>query len=222
VLVLRVSLRQRVIEAHQQLHGDGLTIPPGVVLELAGNVALGFGWSVCLYILTWALTAGVFLVWLFRAVTFARSRGLRPNSTPVGAIVCWFIYFVSFVRPYNVVRSLYRVSRTVDVGRRDGVRRWPGIFPLWWWSWLGNLVIKELVWSRDATSARRIWMQVAGFLCATVAACCATAIIWAVQGAQDALAAAQGVMPEFVPPASVMAPEREDDNADDDAGEDSR
>jgi hypothetical protein len=29
VLVLRVSLRQRVIEAHQQLHGDGLTILPG-------------------------------------------------------------------------------------------------------------------------------------------------------------------------------------------------
>ena len=81
-------------------NGDGVGI--GMMLAFAWGSILGIGASV--------LTALAFLTWLFRAVRFARSRGIRPNSTPVGAVACWFIPFVNLVRPYDVVRTLYRVS----------------------------------------------------------------------------------------------------------------
>ena len=215
VLAFRVMLRERVIWAHHVLHGDGLTVPPAKVLALAGNVPLVFAWSLYLHILTSALTAVVFLFWLFRAIEVARSRGLRPNSTPFGAVVCWFIPPVSFVRPYNVVRSLYRVSRKAgSVVRADWVRHWPWILPVWWWSWLGNLGLKYLAWSGDLTVTRRIWMEAASFGCATVSAACAGCIVWAIQSSQNALMVGHRPSPEFVPPAAFAIPSPEDDDAD--------
>jgi len=192
--------------------------------EVTGLIfAFTFGWSTVLNLIASLLGIVASLVWLRRAVRFAHAHGTRPSATPAGAVLCWFIPILNLVRPYTVVRSLYRVSRATEPSaRHDWVSRWPWILPVWWWAWIATVVLRKIAFGSISASAPVIdsipWTDIAELVSSMVAASCAAAIVWAIQGGQEALAAAGGNTPEFVPP--ERASERDDDEDDEDTDED--
>jgi len=177
-------------------------------------LAVGVGGGFVLGIIASIVSAISFLVWLFRAVRFAHSQGWAPNSSPFGAIVCWFIPVVCWIRPYNVVRSLYRVSTRGNPGSDvDWIARWPRIFPLWWFSWLATIALRKFssieLWDGPPVLAVG-WVDWTELACSTVAASCATTILWSIQRAQTAVATEDPVR-HFRPPANPSAADLDED-----------
>jgi hypothetical protein len=162
---------------------------------VGGLVALGVGGGALLALAAMVLAAACFLIWLHRAVRVARAYALvPPSSTPLGAVVCWFIPLVNLVKPYDVVQSLYRAS--IDPDRApdgDWVRRWPRLFPIWWSSYLGAMILTNLFfrsWSDSNLAHPSIGLGIVAVMLGLVAAACATAIVWTIQVNQEALVAA--------------------------------
>jgi hypothetical protein len=73
------------------------------------------------------------LVWQYRVHVNART--IAPAEVPTGAgwgVLCWFVPFVCFVKPFGVVREIDRASG------RSG--RLGAIAGLWWAAWLVGFV----------------------------------------------------------------------------------
>lgn len=189
--------------------------PTGVFFGVA------FVCGVVLSLVAGVFTAIAFLVWLFRAVRLAHARGLRPRSSPAGAVAVWFIPFVNLVLPYHVLRSLHRVSTRNEPGaRNDPLTRWPQIFVAWWFGWLGMIVLNRVSstnWWSDTPVLTVSWADTAEVICATIAALGAAVIVWSIERAQSAFVAERAVA-QFIPPAGGIA--AHDDEPEDDDDED--
>lgn len=186
--------------------------------------AAAYACGVVLSLLAGIFTAVAFLIWLFRAVRTAHARGLRPRSSPAGAVAVWFIPFVNLVVPYHVLRSLHRVSTRNDPrARHDPLTRWPQIFVAWWFGWLGMIVLNRVSssnWWSDTPVLTVSWADTAEVICVAIAASGAAIIVWSIQRAQSAFVAEPAV-PQFVPPVGVVGAdddEAEDDDDDDEPG----
>lgn len=77
------------------------------------------------------------LVWQYRVHTNARlfAHDLVPTG-PGWGVLCWFVPFVNFVKPYLILREI----RAASVPRRRG-GRW--VTRLWWGAWLGGGILSS-------------------------------------------------------------------------------
>ena len=161
--------------------------------------ALALAWAAVAYFVAITLAAVTFLMWLYRAVENARVVGNRRlRTTPAMAVLCWFVPFLNLVRPYQVVKSLYRASEpsnsTVNSNLPgDWIQRLPTILPLWWAIWiiqtlLGNASTR--VTFSDAANAREalMWLDVIALPFCIVAAVLAAAVLWSIHVRQAARA----------------------------------
>ncbi len=84
-----------------------------------------------LYFLTFVLTVVAFCFWMHRV-----SRNLGPlqakewRFTPRWAVIWWFVPVMQLIRPYEVVREIWRGSREEAPGPS-----W-ALLPWWWAVWL--------------------------------------------------------------------------------------
>jgi hypothetical protein len=75
------------------------------------------------------LTAVLFLMWLAKSINVARELGISPPLAWTASDACWgfFIPFINFVRPYQVIRDLHDrlapdgVPEPAPKPRADGV-----------------------------------------------------------------------------------------------------
>jgi hypothetical protein len=80
------------------------------------------------------LTYVTWLVWQYRVNENARA--IDPTAVPTSSawgVLCWFVPFVNFVKPFLVVGEIQCATGS---GRRG---RW--IAWLWWSTWLGSFVV---------------------------------------------------------------------------------
>jgi len=135
------------------------------------------------------LCAITFLAWLSRVVANAPAigAGLPPRS-PRGAILWWFAPFASFVVPYQIVADLNRrLATAVDHG---GGR---ALILAWWLTWnLGNLsaYLPRVLQLGDTVDDIKLGVTMALVTEAVnlVAAMLAIAVIFRIQGCEDARA----------------------------------
>lgn len=85
------------------------------------------------------VTQVLWLAWQYRVHTNARLAAPdRVSTGPGWGVLCWFVPFVNFVKPFLVMREIRRAS----VPHRAG-GRW--ILGLWWACWIGPSVAGVLV-----------------------------------------------------------------------------
>lgn len=114
----------------------GLALAIGLVSLLSSAVSLG--------------TIIVYLVWTHQAAKNVRAFGQQMlEFTPGWAVGWWFIPFASLWLPYKALREIWRASDPDTVGAKDGTA-WvssavPGLFPLWWSTYILNGVVATLI-----------------------------------------------------------------------------
>jgi hypothetical protein len=175
----------------------GVSVPHSSLVASDGLVVL---WS-RISILVGIATGVAFLVWLYRAHENLRAfRAETLDFTPGRAVGSFFIPFVNLVRPYQVLREVWRASdpslspsssasfRTVRVSR---------IVLVWWLLFLGRgLTASWSVFARQMCGSpleRLIsvtYGALAMYLLTIPAACFAIALVITIDRRQGALALA--------------------------------
>ncbi len=80
----------------------------------------------------------VFLIWIYRSyANLSALRSTNLKESPGWAVGWWFIPFANFVKPYLVMKEIWRESQP----RTEENIESPVEFPLWWAGWLvGNIL----------------------------------------------------------------------------------
>jgi hypothetical protein len=105
---------------------------------------------------TMLLSFALLLVWMCRTLAFVRSHGYPRLYKPVWAVIYWFVPYWNIIRPYEIMKQIYVVSRGISY------RRFTPIVGGWWACWLlGNFVTLAMLFAGsrrppDATQER--WM----------------------------------------------------------------
>ncbi len=103
--------------------------------QAADDRVAGFGG---LWLLVFAATVVVWLVWQHRAQANAQHLTTKKLTfSPGWAVGWWFIPFANWVQPFRAVRELWQASGGT---RSQPEGTWP-VLVLWWAAWLGfNLI----------------------------------------------------------------------------------
>ena len=100
------------------------------------------------------ITGVLFLVWIYRVHKNLPALGVvRPRYSPGWAVGWFFVPFMNLVRPYEVVRELWKDSNP-DVGLSDtffkqhpqSIRHYPSrsrLIGLWWGCWIASLIAER-------------------------------------------------------------------------------
>lgn len=134
-----------------QLLNPQMTLPD----EQGEQVSLWIGLQgvgALLRALLYVATVVLFLVWLYRAYTNLRPalRAERVESSAGWAIGWWFIPFANLVKPFLVVREVWRESdpefdsTMAFAPRNDGSA--PLYMSFWWLFWLTSNFASSAVW----------------------------------------------------------------------------
>jgi hypothetical protein len=134
-----------------------------------------------------------FLVWFYRAADNARVIGQRRLlTTPWTAVLWWFVPLANLVRPYRAVKAVYWASETRSTNLTgDLVARSPGIFPLWWGTWLVSAWLQNIsarLSLADGLGAGAMWAGIVALPFTFVSALCIIAVIWSIESRQEHLA----------------------------------
>jgi hypothetical protein len=169
---------------------DGLdagTVSNAEILSFESQGAQASG----LILLSTLLSAIAFLAWLSRSVENAPLLGLgTPPVSPRWAIGWWFVPFLSFWKPFGVVRDLYV--------RLGGAAAPVGLVTAWWIAWIAGLVLDRLsgaMVDRASTldAIRSVFvLGIVAELSLAVAAILAILLVRRMQGWADAHAAQAG------------------------------
>jgi hypothetical protein len=191
-LLLSVAYWQRLTLLRQ--------VRMGVVVEHSALVAsdgLVILWS-RISILVAVGTAVAFLTWLYRANQNLRAfRGEPLEFTPGQAIGSFFIPFINLVRPYEVLREVWRATDpslppSSSTSFRGSEVNW--IVPAWWLLFLGrNLVVWWSVFARQMGGSpleiliSTTYGMLAMYLLTIPSACAAIALVVLIERREDAL-----------------------------------
>jgi Domain of unknown function (DUF4328) len=111
------------------------------------------------------ITTILFLMWIHRAYRNLKALGARTTAySPGWAVGYFFVPFLNLVRPYEVVKEIWRDSNP-DVGLPDDLVRQRGLslgqysstsplIGLWWGFWLASKLITYIT-SRLSTDASK-------------------------------------------------------------------
>jgi hypothetical protein len=160
------------------LLGIGQTVYPEFVTNRGGQGysfwMLGQSFILTANLPVYIFTAVFFLIWLNKA---------NKNLTPLGAeylefssgwaVGWWFIPFANLVKPFQVVREVWRESDPdieEDAGFLSNVASGaPGYMAVWWGLWLGANISGNIAGRTiDANSAESIQLSGAVFVFAGV------------------------------------------------------
>ena len=87
-------------------------------------------------------TIVLWLMWQFRAHTNLKALGAADLRYKPGWVVgWWFIPFANFVVPYRTMRELYKASDPDSGSVEWQARQSPPTLLLWWFAWLGRIVL---------------------------------------------------------------------------------
>ena len=134
----RIDLLQRIKE------GDFVTRDEARASDqlVAGSSAL--------WLLAFAATGIVWLVWQHRAQSNARELVAGSTSiTPGWAVGWWFVPFANLVKPLQAVHELWLASAG---GPRWSEQRVPPVLVVWWLAWLGFNLSGLFALSPDTTN----------------------------------------------------------------------
>lgn len=150
-------------------------------------------WSVLLHLVALSVAAVTFLAWLYRNTKNAGVLGQAPKTTPVMAVVWWFVPIAHLFRPYRVLKELYWAT---DPDERDlssdWIHRRPALLPIWWAAWVTTLILDQMSFrlsARLGDDAGSQWLDLISFPISAFAAGCAMAVLWSIQVRQEARAA---------------------------------
>jgi hypothetical protein len=155
------------------LFGLGQIVSPAFVIDLEGPYSfwlLAQGFLAVANIPVYLLTAIFFLIWLNKA---------NKNLTPLGAdyleftsgwaVGWWFIPFANLVKPFQVVKEVWRESDpeiAEDTGFLSNVSGGaPGYIGLWWGLWIVSNIFNNIAArASEATSTESIQLSGAVFV----------------------------------------------------------
>ena len=130
---------------------DGETITQAEALVNNSRVEM-IGW---LQIAVYLITGVLFLMWIYRAYWNLKALGARkPAYSPGWAVGYFFVPFINLVRPYEIVKEIWRGSNP-DVGVSEELAKQRGLslgqysstsrlVGFWWVSWLAANIINYL------------------------------------------------------------------------------
>ncbi|HKP84520.1 MAG TPA: DUF4328 domain-containing protein [Blastocatellia bacterium] len=155
-----------------------------------------------LQILVYLVTAIIFLMWIHRAYRNLKALGARTTTySPGWAVGYFFVPFLNLVRPYEVVKEIWRDSNP-DVGIPDDLVKHRGLslgqyssttslIGLWWGFWLASNFVTYLTarFSRNASDPNDFLIATYGFiagdLLSVVAAVAAILVIKKIDAMQE-------------------------------------
>lgn len=187
LLLLSTELLARSVSPHW--NGDEDRIHAVVMMAATA-------WSVLLHLVALGVASVTFLAWLYRSTKNAGAIGYAPRTTPIMAVVWWFVPVAHLFRPYRVLKELYWATdpdATKDLSS-DWIRRRPALLPVWWAAWVISLLLDQLSFKLSAQlgdEAGSQWLDLISLPVSAFAAGCAMAVLWSIQVRQEALAEAR-------------------------------
>lgn len=127
------------LETASQQEGDG--IDRADVIEIA-SALLSMVWFLALL-----LSAGSFILWLYRARTNLEILGISGFKRSRGWVIgSWFIPFANFVLPFGMVAEVSRASDPSFEASRPAsdARRTESLLACWWAAWIGMAVSSQV------------------------------------------------------------------------------
>lgn len=185
------------------------------------NAVYGFGESLTeivstignlLNIVTFLMSAVLFLMWLHRAYRNLHALGARPlETTPGWAVGYFFIPFANLIKPFQVLREIWNKSdpqAEIQEGFGNYSMETPALVAWWWAFWLvanASSLITDLILSTTETIDTRIiaiWLSNVAHVLVVVASVLAILLIKKIDERQEARALLIGTREPPAPPES--------------------
>lgn len=149
-------------------------------------------WSALLHLVALSVAALTFLAWLYRNTKNAGVLGHAPRTTPVMAVVWWFVPIAHLFRPYRVLKELYWATDPDETDlSSDWIRRRPALLPIWWGAWVVSLILDQISFRLSVRLGDEVgsqWLDLISLPISSFAAGCAIAVLWSIQVRQEARA----------------------------------
>lgn len=149
-------------------------------------------WSALLHLVALSVAALTFLAWLYRNTKNAGVLGHAPRTTPVMAVVWWFVPIAHLFRPYRVLKELYWATDPDETDlSSDWIRRRPALLPIWWAAWVVSLILDQISFRLSVRLGDEVgsqWLDLISLPISSFAAGCAIAVLWSIQVRQEARA----------------------------------
>jgi hypothetical protein len=141
-----------------------------------------------LLLVDFILAATAFLIWIYRVANHIHATALELSvPEPQDCVASWFIPLINLIRPYRVVKALYR-----SVGPHQGPTprhqpdRIPTIITIWWSAWLTAAATSKAADHLCSTNDAGMitvgtWLDAVASLAYFIAAAGILAVLWRVE-----------------------------------------
>jgi hypothetical protein len=95
------------------------------------------------------VSAITFIRWFRRAYKNLERTGYRLTYREGWATGAWFVPFLNWVRPYQIMRELYEGSRLVipQMEAKQALSKGRKNLPFWWLFWLANNILGQVIFN---------------------------------------------------------------------------
>jgi len=155
-----------------------------------------------LQLLSYVLTAVFFLVWIHRAYRSLPSLGVRRRQYSTGwAVGGFFVPFLNLVRPYEIVKEIWKGSNPDSAVPDDPSANLPftvgqytsksPLIGVWWGFWILSNIVSNAIFrfSSRANTAEELltwsWVSLASYLLWIVAGVLAILVVKAIDAMQE-------------------------------------
>ncbi|HEY4659813.1 MAG TPA: DUF4328 domain-containing protein, partial [Gemmatimonadaceae bacterium] len=131
-----------------------------------------------------ALATTLFIVWLYRAHRNLDAFSATSRYRSRQAVTSWFIPFVNLIRPYRVVREVWRGSAS-SPGDTVRATHSPPWLRLWWTLFLTVIVLNNIAqWLLSRDRVEESGVVTTAFLLGAAVSALWIAVIWRIERAQ--------------------------------------
>jgi hypothetical protein len=120
---------------------------------------------IAVYFLSFVATVVPFAVWVYRANVNVRQLGAQDlKFTPGWAVAWYFVPFLSFWKPYQAMKEIWRASKSPGAWEAEEI---PVLLSWWWCAWIvasigGNLSFKFSLAARTVDDlVASTWVSIA-------------------------------------------------------------
>ena len=117
-----------ILQFYESLQFLFTNVMDPILLDVEGDLVIIFS-------ILGIITTIVMLIWFYRASKNIHSFGAKEVTSPIMAVVWWFVPILNFWRPYNVALEIYKASNPriiLSNGNEWKDSPSPKVVKLWW------------------------------------------------------------------------------------------